>query len=202
MKAGNILIVNKKGKDASWMWKFWYVLQRFFTGAPYTHTALTSFTNETGTFVFSVEELLTLRFLDDFLNLVDSDLYIFEINLEESILTPFVNKQIKNFLGQNYGYAQLIWFVYRWIMEKFGKDVRRDTNWFANGEICSESVYLYLQDLATIEPDLKRSLNQFNQNTCDVGDIMNILQHYPDLFKMIYKKINGKEVPVINKFNF
>ena len=81
-------------------------------------------------------------------------------------------------------------------MQKFGKDVRRDTNWFSNGEICSESVYLFLQDLSNLKPELKIMLNQFNQNTCDVGDIMNILQHYPDLFKMIYKKINGKEVKI------
>ena len=196
MKSGNIIVVNKKGKDASWMWKFWYILQRFFTSQPYTHTAITTFTNDLGTFVFSVEELLTLRFLDNFLDVISSDIYIFEINLEEEILVTFINKQIKNFLGQNYGYAQLIWFVYRWLMQKFGKDVRRDTNWFSNGEICSESVYLFLQDLSNLKPELKIMLNQFNQNTCDVGDIMNILQHYPDLFKMIYKKINGKEVKI------
>lgn len=51
--------------------------------------------------------------------------------------------------GHTYGFAQLFWFVWRWIVEGLGLPRRWAVyNFFPGGEICTEVVYRYFEILS------------------------------------------------------
>ena len=184
IETGSIILINKKGADAGFFLRIFCALQRFFTKQPFTHCALVAFRQLEGYFALSVEELVTLRQVKDYFNFANSDVYIYNVKAPTELKAKLISEQIKNYLGQSYGYPQLLWFVYRWVAELFNIDVRNQCNWFTNGKICSESVYNYLSGLNI--PELQYDLDEYNENTCNVGDIDLIIGHHPEYFELIY----------------
>jgi hypothetical protein len=99
----------------------------------------------------------------------------------------------KEYAIVEYGYLQLLWFVYRWfcveILKQNNKDVTRRNNWLSKGVICSELQYEYLIQLGGEYAELVRD---FNQDTIQAEDLRLIVASRPDLFCLIeYKTDNG-----------
>lgn len=109
------------------------------------------------------------------------DQYASQAQKDESLKYCF-----NEFAGVTYGKLQLIWFVYRWFNEKvLRRDVRKQKNWMADGVICSELVYHYLHNLGPIFQDL---LKEFNPDTIQAQDILNIVEANSQIFEMVESK--------------
>ena len=88
----------------------------------------------------------------------------------------------REFAGVKYGYLSLFWFVYRWLMEKIGVDVRKRKNWMSDGVICSELVFYFLEALG--EP-FTEILADFNPDTIQPEDLYKIVVSRQDLFESV-----------------
>jgi hypothetical protein len=97
----------------------------------------------------------------------------------------------EEFTGARYGFLQLLWFVWRWLAEKLGRDVRHDRNWFSEGVICSELVYWYLRYLGS--PEVDALLAPFSPDTIQAEDIRQILMSHPELFVLAEWKTRDME---------
>jgi len=86
---------------------------------------------------------------------------------------PILQKVFESYNGNTYGIFQVLWFVWRWVIEKLHLPKRwARKNFFPNHEICSEVVYVGLKELNN--PIVNIALAKLNrdQNTVHVGDIM------------------------------
>lgn len=85
-------------------------------------------------------------------------------------------------LDKYYGFVQILWFIYRAIMERwFNKDVRRNKVPFRGGYICSENTYRAIEialEYMTLPNKLKTQivLRQWTSNTVHAGDIYTIME--------------------------
>ncbi len=97
--------------------------------------------------------------------------------------------------GQDYGFLQLLYFVRRWFWtipwverwlgwmpELAGKpaDPRKWNQWWPDGRVCSEVVYIYLRHLATIANDTEMIaiLDEWNGNNFHSGDVVTVMQRH------------------------
>lgn len=93
-------------------------------------------------------------------------------------------------LGVTYGKLQLLYFPYRWLMKTFfNKDVRHEKNWFTKGVICSELVYYFLHRLG---PKFQDLLKDFDPDTIQAQDILEIVEMNPEVFEFVEKKVDSK----------
>ena len=93
--------------------------------------------------------------------------------------------------GNTYGGAQLLWFVWRWIVEKLHLPIRwARKNFFPNKEICTEVVYAAFKKLNN--PIVNVALEKLNkdQNTVHPGDIIFICEELrkAGLLEIIYAR--------------
>lgn len=187
-REGSIILLNRLGKESSIFSK----LQRFFTGMPYTHSAIVTRDIYEIQSVLSADELINTQPLDNYFNEEKTEIEIFDI-IDKRVNTEFKEETIKQlyeeYAGTMYGFAQVLWFVYRWFMEKLGKDVRKKKNPFNKGEICSELVWHYLDRVGDFIPELKAKINEWNPDTIHAGDIHTICISLPKVFKL---KLNKK----------
>jgi len=85
--------------------------------------------------------------------------------------------------GNPYGVFQLIWFVWRWINEKFGRDIRSKKAWFPGGQICSEILWHYLDRLGV--PEITKAVRQWNSDSVHVEDFHKLFKSMPEHFEFI-----------------
>jgi hypothetical protein len=89
------------------------------------------------------------------------------------------------YAGVQYGYLQILWFVWRWFAEKvLRKDVTHKKNWFTDGVVCSELVYVYLLQLGIISG----ALAKFNSDTVQAEDLLQIVKSNPEIFEKVIEK--------------
>lgn len=184
-KVGSVVLLNRsKGKESNWFSK----AQVFFTGKPYTHCANIIGDVLTQQAVLSADELITVEPLSKYFDEEGTGIEIWEMPSVSEDRAKIILKDLYLAYGSTYyGFTQLLWFVYRWFMEKLGKDVRKKINPFRNGEICSELIYHYWERLPEYF-DLQKKLDEWNPDTVHAGDIHTIMTSFPDLFKLVYKR--------------
>ena len=178
-KCGDIVLLNRIGRSSSWYSK----LIRFFTKRPYTHCAVVIHNVLDMPSVISSDKCVNIIPLQKHLDELDTQIEIFslvDINDEkaESILRVLYSK----YSGEIYGYSQLLFFIYRWLMSIFGIDVKNNKNIFTNGQICSEVVYRFLKYTYGDNMIFQNVMNQYNYNTVHTGDISDIIKQFPNLF--------------------
>lgn len=93
--------------------------------------------------------------------------------------------------GNTYGWWQLLWFIWRWIVEGLRFPTRwARKNFFNNREICSEVVYVALEKLNN--PTVNAALERLDrdQNTVHPGDIIFICEDLcsAGLLELIYNR--------------
>jgi hypothetical protein len=194
-REGDILILNntKTGICSSAI--------RTFTGQPYTHTAFVIGKVKDQVSIFEANLVTTIRPLQQ---IFDDKSIEFEIYRPRYLGRPFIlSRFIKTlyikYAGKEYGFLKILWFGYKRVAELLGYDVRKQKNWFSQGEICSEIVYRYLLIWVykalhcksinnKVALALKNKLEQWNENTVSPGDISAILQSQPKLFRLITER--------------
>lgn len=168
VQAGDIVVFN--ATKGGWF----SAAQRFFTRMPYTHT---------GIIIGDVNDESALLEAKMSVSVTPWKPFTTDPTLQYWVFRPAmsVNPQALSdlwhrYAGHDYGYFQILWFVYRWIMESwpFRADVRGQHNWFPTGDICSEVTYNWIQWLSMQDPLLDALVMEWNENTCHSGDIYTI----------------------------
>ena len=163
-------------------------LQRFVTGAKYTHCALAI-----GDW-FGVPTVLEAELTicaDPWQRTLDDPTISYEVyrpKLPREVLEPIVKRLYEDGAGRTYAFAMLLWFVYRGIAEMFGCDVRRKKNWFTKGWICSKETYKACWAYSSAWPKYTEVLDMWTENTFNPGDQRWVLFHYPQYFDMVEKR--------------
>lgn len=150
-------------------------LQRFFTGKKVTHSFLV-LDEYYGDFQLLDARLsVTLDPLNNILN-EGNDVWLYSIPLNETESLRIKNLFFNNYIGKTYGFSQLIWFVWRRLLELlFKKDMRAKKNWFSEGILCSEIVYNVLMEISKTKPMLAPYLNKYEVNSFHSGDCKELL---------------------------
>jgi len=167
-KPGDIVVFNNQRHD------FYSEAQRIFTRMPYTHTAVVMPLYEEEIPLLSADLVVTLTTWDKYISQRGMLYWVFSPPDSERLTNEELMGMYKKYIDDVYGFSQTLYFVYRWLMETFHKDVRKAHNPFPNGDICSELGYNGLKIMATRNAKLGGILNEWNQNTVSSGDIFNI----------------------------
>lgn len=167
-------------------------LIRFFTNSKMSHTFVITFPSAGGDVMFEeashvvTDGVFKTNYIDD----TNTQYWIYKIKdgiVSEDVIDKSLVAIQEQFLGVTYGKLQLLFFPYRWIMNTiFHKDVNHEKNWFTNGVICSELVYHYLYNLGQPFQDM---LSDFNSDTIQAQDILNIINSHPDVFEFVEEKL-------------
>jgi hypothetical protein len=195
MKPGSIVVFNwKKGG-------FFSSGQRLFThywingSSPgsyahsyCTHTAIISHDVEGIPSYFGAELATAFQPVTVFTEDSDVDYIVFEpIGFNEADLNIVLERIYKEYAARGYGFMQIAWFIYRWLMETFTHvDMRKKHNWFNRGTICSEVAFRNLSYLGEIEhgKEIPPIINQWLLDSAHAGDVLVMLLMMPTLFKI------------------
>jgi hypothetical protein len=109
-------------------------------------------------------------------------------NIEDAFIKEALDKSFIDYAGQQYGWLQCLWFSWRWFAGIFGIDVRKETNWYPDGVLCTEIIYDYLINLG---PQFAVTMVGVNKDTVDAQDILTAFQMRPDLFELVEEKNLG-----------
>jgi hypothetical protein len=163
--------------------------ERFFTRSKYNHVSvvippiLGIPAHVSATWKVVTEP--TSHFLND-----PSEMYqmYLPVGFTTDQLLTVLSRVYNEFSGETYGFLQLLWFVYRWLMESwpFHKDVRRGHNWFPGGPICSEVSWYYMMYLCDQQPKrtelLRAKLNEWRPDTFSPADCVDVMKAFPEIF--------------------
>lgn len=198
---GDIILLNRK--KGGWFSS----CQRFFTKMPYTHSTF-SVGNILGfESVLSADEKIVIEPVGRYYEEKETDIEIYRIKRNvmpigfERTLENAIEAMYYKYANTYYGFGQVSWFVYRWFMESIlKKNAKKKENPFKSGIICSELVYLYLEQVCKVlnkcypKKDSRRfsvllplqiDLNKFNRDTIHAGDIANILKNNNNIWERI-----------------
>lgn len=180
MDIGDIILINNLEKD-------WFsAAQRFFTGKPFTHSAVG--VGRVMGYYSILEADILVEVTPVFKTLNQNIEYsVYEVHgVNKNELFEIVKELYIEYSTKSYGYFQLLWFAfYRWLFELFGKDVRKKNNWFTSGVICSELVWYYFEKLGKKHfPQLLETINEWLPNTFHSGDVNNVVERHPEIFKL------------------
>ena len=185
IKEGDIILCNRLGKEST----FFSDCVRYFTGFPYSHSALIM-TNVYGyQSVLTADEVVNCQPVSNYWNESRTDFEVYRIpKVTTKDKKDALTQCYYNYSGQLYGFTQVLWFVYRWFMEHvFKKDVRRAKNPFGSGIVCSELVWDYLDIITKDNPnliELRNFIYQWTPDTVAAGDIAIICKSMN--FELIY----------------
>ena len=161
--------------------------QRFFTRMPYTHSSYGIGQVLGLDSQLEAKEAVTVTPIS--LGAPQVEVRIFRINATPQVIEELTANAYFRSAGNVYGFAQVLWFVYRYLGETFGIDMRKKKNWFPNGDICSEVVYFILEDLARISDyaPLAETLSEWHSNTFHSGDVITMMERFPGTFIEEYR---------------
>jgi hypothetical protein len=176
---GDILLINNTDKSA------WFSnAQHIISGKPYTHTAVGI--GEIAGFdsIIEADMVVTCRpFRTLYLNTqYEWEQWRFITNFPtrlDSILSELYN----HFAESEYGFSQIVWFLYIALMKKLKKDARKSRNPFSPGTICTELVWWYLHNISIRYAyiglnALNDKLAEWNPNNLFAGDIADIVHKF------------------------
>ncbi|OGU56696.1 MAG: hypothetical protein A2V66_16280 [Ignavibacteria bacterium RBG_13_36_8] len=182
---GDFIILNNKEAN---------ILSRaikFFTRSKFTHTAIGmgKVLGEEAT--LGAELLISVLPLKRWTEDSEVEVIIYRpVKIPSKIKREIVKEMYEHFVGTEYGYFQLLWFIWRWIAEGLGFDVRKRGNWFPEGTICSELNFYYLERLAKYynDNDLTVRLQEWNGNNFTPRDAYTVINEFKGT---LFKEVKG-----------
>lgn len=173
LKTGDIIIVN------NWNGSFLSKLIRFFTNS-WSHTAIGFFDLPRNPLpVQTIFEANLTTGITDWAKLfddIDYDLRVYRWTQPVEI-ERICWELYDSYNGNIYGWWQLLYFVWRWIVEKLHLPQRfARKNFFPNQEICTELIYVALAKLQNDKVNAVLAKINRDQNTVHPGDIMEICE--------------------------
>lgn len=165
-------------------------LIRFITGRPWSHTAVGSLPlhalveQKAYDQVFEANLLCMQTLFYDYRKNSFMGLRVYRFrDLPMSWAERICVMQLDHYNGEVYGFAQLLWFVYRRLIELLHLPTRWAVyNFFPKNRICTEVVWEYLGALrygmvgTPTAIFLAQALNLRDQNSVHPGDIEDIMQ--------------------------
>lgn len=185
---GDIIFVNNK--DGNFLSK----AIRWFTRSPWSHCALGFFNQMNGEQMI-FEANLTVN-ATPWVRTADNPLYDVMVyrwikhgrNAEQAMWTVY-----HKYVGNTYGWAQLLWFVWRWMVTGLRLPARwAHKNFFPDNEICSEVEFVGML-LTTDSPSVTSVIHRrgYDQNAVHPGDIFDICLELEQMgvLKKVYERI-------------
>src|ERR1017187_10572238 len=171
LHVGDLFIVNAKGKEST-----------VFSDAirdvtrDWTHAALDIGNLQIGTVT---ENLLYESELEnennpssEYLENNNYDYMIWRlINVPQDILDNCAKIVMQSGIHTGYGIPTILWFGWRWVLERFGVDTKGMHNFFP-GRICSEEVFYFLVLVAGFRPEVREIIKPYNRYTVAPGDLV------------------------------
>jgi len=194
MKGSIILVQNNEGNFISEMIKFFTKkFAKKHNIRTWTHSMIGVENIRNTEYVFSAEMTQCLMPLKKFKkDKIKFEIYKVVDYIKEDSLNELIDNFVNKYAGDGYGFFQLPWYIYRWIMELFNKDVRKQKNWFPSGDICSEMVFRFLTQRLSysvksekVNATLKH-LYEWTENTIHPVDLGYIIKQHPKVFIKTY----------------
>jgi len=178
--------------------KSWFTkIQRFVTGKNVSHSFLI-LDEYYGDYQMLDARLSVTLCPFELINNDGNDIWLYKIDISEKNSNKIKETFFNEYIGQTYGFSQLIWFIWRRLMELiFKKDMRNKKNWFSEGILCSELVWNVLDKCSKFEDedkkfqDINLELSKYNVNSFHSGDCKELLDSLSD--KNIISKITINE---------
>jgi hypothetical protein len=188
-QAGDIIVLNN-------MHGGWYSkVQRFFTRLPYTHTGIVFYPVFGEPSYFGADMSVDIQPIQRFLSSSTCLYQLYRPNCDYVIKDYVLHDLYVRYAGETYGFWQILWFVYRWVMESFHVDVRKQHNWFPDHEICSEIGWNYVNNWYSLFPNTHvqalADLNMWRPDTFSSGDMARFLQAHPEDFTLVDERWLG-----------
>lgn len=128
-------------------------------------------------------------FLKEVVNNTTKDYKIFAVRgFTDAQLVRAMEQVFLRFAGEDYGIWQIPFFIYRWFLELFHRDVRKFPNWFPDHVICSELVWWFFYFLSDDMPALRSFINQWNSNNFHAGDTYTVCMSFPKTFVLVEER--------------
>ena len=121
---------------------------KFFTRSELTHVAI-----GVGQLPNIPSELVFESYLTQQIDLIGEPISEFKINATDKLKGTVLHDQIIQYNKKGYGWGQLIWFMFRYLMETkfmqffFKKDMRTRNNWIKGDKICSELAMRFILEV-------------------------------------------------------
>lgn len=109
------------------------------------------------------------------------------VGADEPTVTRAIAKTTAMYLGQEYGYSQLLFFVYRWFNGLFLRERTPEVNSFPLGAICSEVVCYYEEQVSDKFTQLLAE-GGLTLDTVSPQDLYAIISTNPSLFTLTESK--------------
>jgi len=163
--------------------------ERFFTRSDYNHTSITI------PAVLGVESHISATWkvvtepISHFMN-DESEWYkmYYPVGFSTNQLIEVLSRVYNEFSGETYGFFQLLWFMYRWLMEcwPFRMNMKHGSNWFPSGPICSEICWYYIKYLCEMQPKrmqaVEAKLNEWAPDAFSPADCVEMMEEFPGIF--------------------
>lgn len=179
---GDIVFTNaRKGGLLSWA-------IRFFSRSSVTHSAVGIGSVMGMSSILEANMNITVTPWKNYLNDPTQELYIFRPKgIAREVTDAYVADLYRRFGAKSYGFFQLFWFIWRWANEMFGRNVKKQRNWFPNGDICSEVTYWAMLYAAWAVNNVRliERLEEWTDNTVHPGDLMKVCREFPDEFELV-----------------
>lgn len=109
------------------------------------------------------------------------------IELWEPICSEDIRRQAlkevyKEYAGTWYGYLSYLWFMYRWLIRKFGKEPKHVWSWADNNVTCTELTCYYI---AKLGPEFAALFSDLDYSAQSPEELIIIMKSNPHLFKRI-----------------
>lgn len=101
------------------------------------------------------------------------------------VLIPEIKKlegmyNVLSYLQQPYAYLAYPWFLWRWFLNLFKKDIKHRDNWYPHLWVCSGFTRRYLEHCG-----LGYLTSMFGRGSMHAQDLYEIVKRNPDIFKLI-----------------
>ena len=159
---------------------------RFFTSSKFSHCFLVIDPVLDEPAVIEASEIVQVIPLARYFEFKDESFLLFSLPVADKAKVDSAVAAIFFYhSGMKYGYFELLWFLWSWLVKKvFGKVIKKG-NPFRAGIICTEVVWHYINALGG---EYAKCVSEFDPDTISPYDLEQIVKARPDLFKLEYSK--------------
>jgi len=153
---------------------------RFFTGSIFSHSfVVIDGPNNIKSVLETTSTLVSVSPLDRKVNEPDW-VQIWEPIAPDEYKKYAISETYKKFVGKRYGYESYFWFIYRWIVRKFGYEPTKMWRSFSKGVTCTELSCNYLFKIGSYFPELFKN----DLNTYAPQELYEIMNNNQDFFRL------------------
>ena len=130
-----------------------------------THIMYVKEVKENDIIVHSMEEEGAVDISLNNFNVNNIEAYDIQDDITEEQLQRFINDRSQRKKGKPYAILQLIFYMWMWVCENLGFEMRKAKNWFPFNEVCTEDVWQYFMERSDFSPNniyIKDAVNYLN----------------------------------------